>query len=529
MRIAKYFVACNLVWSVLAADPITESKPAYGEAWRPQFHFSPLRNWMNDPNGLVYYEGEYHLFYQYNPFGDRSGHLSWGHAVSEDLVHWKELRVAIPERDGVMAFSGSIVVDWKNTSGFGSGETPPMVAVFTGHEESPEFRQTQHVAYSNDRGRTWTPYSGNPVIDLKLRDFRDPKVFWYEEGEYWVMTVAMPTEHEVVFFRSKDLKKWVRTGKFGPFGATGGLWECPDLFEMPVEGRPGESKWVLIINVGNGSANGGSGGQYFIGHFDGDRFESDTVDGAVPTRWLDYGRDFYATVTWSDVPASDGRRLAIGWMSNWNYAQETPTTPWRGAQSLVRELSLVQDHDDLRLVQRPNRELKKLRAAPEEVRDLTVSDGTFDLAGHGVRGNVVELSVMLELVDANDAGLIVASGDDYETRIGYDRVRQVLYVDRTNSGQFFHDDFAGRHEAPLVVEDGALDLRVFVDASLLEVFAEGGRVTFADQIFPPPDHDRIKVFANGGAARIVDLQAYPLRSIWTGETIAVPANAALAP
>ena len=488
--------------------------PRYTEPFRPQYHYTPEANWMNDPNGMVYFDSEYHLFYQYNPFGDKWGHMSWGHAISPDLVHWEHLPVAIPEQDGVMAFSGSIVVDWENTSGFGDGVRPPLVALYTGYKENPDKIQAQYAAWSRDRGRTWTQFPGNPVLDLNSTEFRDPKVFWYQPGGYWVMAVVLAKEYKASFYRSPDLKTWAHLSDFGPAAATGGVWECPDLFELPVTGREDESKWVLIVNIGDGAIAGGSNGQYFLGEFDGTTFVSDTVNGEIPTRWLDYGSDFYATVTWSDVPATDGRRLAIGWMNNWKYGQEVPTSPWRSAQSLVRELSLVRDDDQLTLVQSPVCEQSQLRGTSRALHDLALRPEVVGLRELGVSGSALELALVLEPGNAAGFGVDVAAGPEHRTRIGYDVKRGVLFIDRTNSGPEFHADFAGRHEAPVALRDGRLDLRVFLDGSLLEVFADGGRVTISDQIFPPEGHDDVALYAEGGTARLVDLQAWPLRSIW---------------
>ena len=274
---ARLTVSTALVLVVLVMPQFTAAQPeaTYTERYRPQYHFTPAVNWMNDPNGMVYYNGEYHLFYQYNPFGDTWGHMSWGHAVSRDLVHWEHLPVALAEEDGVMIFSGSAVVDWNNTSGFGEEGRPPLVAVYTGHHTSGE-RQDQRIAYSTDSGRTWTKYEGNPVLDRAMKDFRDPKVFWYEPDEKWVMVLARPHEHKVQLYSSPDLKSWTHLSDFGPAGAVNGIWECPDLFELPVDGDPGNTKWVLVVNLNPGGPAGGSAGQYFVGHFDGERFTADT-------------------------------------------------------------------------------------------------------------------------------------------------------------------------------------------------------------------------------------------------------------
>jgi fructan beta-fructosidase len=226
------------------------STDLYNENYRPQFHFTPVRNWMNDPNGPIYYQGEYHLFYQYNPFGIEWGHMSWGHAISRDLVHWEHLPIALSEEKGVMIFSGSTVVDWHNSSGFCRApgvEVPScLVAIYTGQSDTLE---TQNLAYSNDRGRTWTKYADNPVIDLHLASFRDPKVFWHEGTHRWVMVTVLSSQHKVRFFGSTDLRHWTALSDFGPEGATGGVWECPDLFPLPVDGDASQTKWVLSVNV----------------------------------------------------------------------------------------------------------------------------------------------------------------------------------------------------------------------------------------------------------------------------------------
>lgn len=232
---------------------------AYEQPYRPQYHFSPRKHWTNDPNGLVYFEGEYHLFYQYNPFGDVWGHMSWGHAVSRDLLHWRELPIALAEENGTMIFTGSTVVDGRNTSGFCANGKPCLVAIYTGHTleiAGHAAIQTQNLAYSNDRGRTWTKYRGNPVLNLNLRDFRDPHVLWSETAHRWVMAVALPNDHKVLFYGSSDLKGWTRLSEFGPAGATGGQWECPTLVELSVDGDAGRTRWVLKVGLNPGDCKG---------------------------------------------------------------------------------------------------------------------------------------------------------------------------------------------------------------------------------------------------------------------------------
>lgn len=493
-----------------------QEAPTYRERYRPQYHFTPAVNWMNDPNGMVYYGGEYHLMYQYNPLGDTWGHMSWGHAVSRDLVHWQHLPVAIPEENGVMAFSGSAVVDWDNTSGFGTGAEPPLVAIYTGHREG---NQSQYLAYSNDRGRTWTRHAGNPVLDIGSAEFRDPKVFWYEPQRKWVMVLALATEHKIRLYSSPDLKKWTQLSDFGPAAAVGGVWECPDLFELPVDGDPRNTRWVMVVNLNPGGVGGGSGSQYFVGRFDGTRFTAEG-DTSRPL-WADYGQDFYAAVSWADVPAREERRIWLGWMNNWAYANEIPTSPWRSAQSLPRTLALKTTPEGIRLVQQPVGELAQLRGPRRELAARAIPVGSTPLAARGIAGKALEIEAEFEVGTASELGLKVRTGRGQETVIGIDPRAGRLFVDRSRSGDVaFDKDFAPRQAAPLRVENGRVKLRVFVDWSSVEVFAGDGEVVITDQIFPAPESEGVELYARGGSARLVSLVAWPLKSAWTGAAAA---------
>lgn len=479
--------------------------------YRPRYHFTPKRNWINDPNGLVYFQGEYHLFYQHNPAGPDHDNLSWGHAVSPDLVHWEELPLALPYTDGVMAFSGSAVVDWANTSGFAVGKNPPLVAIFTGHHTTRQ-RQDQRLAYSNDQGRTWTLYAGNPVLDLGLRDFRDPKVFWHAPSQKWVMVLVVSDLHKVQFYGSQDLKSWHHLSDFGPVGSTGGVWEVPELLELPVENQPGQTHWVLKVDVGEGGPWGGSAAQYFTGHFDGTRFVPD-AQGGKP-RWVDYGQDFYAALSWSDLPAEQNRTVWLGWMNNWRYAKDLPTHPWRGALTLPRTLSLRSDGQRLHLVQRPIRELERLRTERYSLSGITLSERAMPLEP---RGASLEVVAEFELETAHDFGLKVRVGTGEETRIGYDRLRQELYLDRRNSGvTHFSEHFPGRHSVPLPPdpEAGSVRLHLFVDLCSVEVFGNGGRVVITDLIFPGPESTGLEVFCQEGTVKLRSLEVWTLRPPW---------------
>jgi len=874
---AQALSAVNLTAEATTSSQSTAppAQSAYTETYRPQFQYSPAKNWMNDPNGLVYYRGEYHLFYQYNPNGDQWGDMSWGHAVSRDLLHWDELPVALTaEKDASgnvtqMFFSGSAVIDENNTSGFGQPGQPAMVAVYTSlypqGKTLPDGTQlgtntqAQSIAYSTDRGRTWTQYAANPVIPLppspyadQYHDFRDPKVFWYEPGKKWVMVAVLSALHKAVLFSSKDLKHWSFMSEFGPANAVGGVWECPDLFELPVKGDPSrQRRWVMTINLNPGAPAGGSGAQYFVGDFDGTRFTAEDVidktppagsvvqnfesggsyaslgwaatgdfsglgpivgaqsghgvagfegtrladsfvngdagtgtitsppfavtssyinllvgggnhshdpnagDGSVPpgtllfagadleaaagatyqqlgwaatgdligrkvangaiadqqpvsgfeghglintffgselneggdvptgtltsptftvtkayinfligggshpysapnptavvlkvngnvvrtatgqnnealnwvnwnvsdligqqaqivviddnnggwghinadqfmasdqpaqplsretavnllvggkvvrsatgqnsetlswkswnvaefagqqaqiqiadhntggwghvmlddiilspqpkeeAHWLDQGSDFYAAVSWNDIP--DGRRLGIGWMSNWNYAGGTPTSPWRNAMTLPREWTLRQIDGQTKLTQEPIDELKRLRGAPVyRAAHRPIAQGTSVLAG--AKGKALEIHAEFDAGGASVVGLQVRTGSNGDkTLVGYDAKSGEVFIDRSQSGQSdFDPSFPARHSAPLAAKNGKVKLRVLVDWSSVQVFAEEGEAVLTDLVYPAPTSDGLAVYAEGGTARLKHLTVYPLNSIWAG-------------
>lgn len=485
---------------------------SYQEPFRPQFHFSPIKNWTNDPNGPVFYKGEYHLFYQYNPFGEVWGHMSWGHAVSPDMVHWRELPVALMEENGIMIFSGSVVVDWKNTSGLcqrtDSDDPSCLIAIYTGRTPT---RQTQNIAFSNDRGRTWTKYKGNPVIDLDMQDFRDPKVFWHDPSGKWIMVTVLAREKKVRFFASSNLKTWNMLSDFGPEGAAGGVWECPDLFPLQAQNDPKQMRWVLSVNINPGAIAGGSGNQYFIGWFDGNRFTPDDA-GSGPL-WVDYGKDFYASTSFSDIPASDGRRIWMGWLTNWQYANVEPTSPWRGAQSIPRALSLRRVDGATRLIQEPIAELKELRGEHLHIKTHNVAEANRLL--QSFHSDCYEIIAELESSSASELGFEVRKGATEETLVGYDAGRGELFIDRTKSGQVgFSKDFPGRHAGPA---KGGKQVRMhlFVDRSSVELFGNHGTTVISDRIFPSPDSNGLELFANGSDTKIRSLDIWIIRSAWS--------------
>lgn len=487
----------------------------YHEDYRPQFHFTPARNWMNDPNGPIYYEGEYHLFYQYNPFGIQWGHMSWGHAVSSDLVHWKPLPLALAEENGVMIFSGSTVVDWNNSSGFcsGTGTKPPscLVAIYTGNSDR---LQTQNLAYSNDKGRTWTKYAGNPVIDLHLAEFRDPKVFWHEPTSKWVMVTVLASQHKVRFFGSTDLKHWTALSDFGPAGATGGAWECPDLFPLPVDGDVSQTKWVLSVNLNPGGVAGGSGNQYFVGSFDGTSFTSEVSAGK--TLWADYGADFYASTSFAALPRSDGRRIWLGWLSNWSYGANVPTDPWKGVQSIPRALTLRRFADGIRLVQEPVAELRMLRQRHTVIENRSVEAANRLLYSKGVRGETIEIVAEISPQGASEFGLRVRKGGGQETVIGVNAEKQELFVDRARSGNVtFDKHFSTREAGPITLAAGkSVKLHILVDRSSVEVFGNDGETVLSEAIFPKRSSDGIELYSRDGRARVLKMDVWNLKSVY---------------
>jgi fructan beta-fructosidase len=421
--------------------------------FRPLYHFTPKANWINDPNGLVWFEGEYHLFYQYNPNGDLWGHMSWGHAVSTDLITWTELPLAIAEDDRHMIFSGSAVVDWHNASGFGDGITPPLVAAYTGAERGDGAQQSQCLAHSVDRGRTWHKYAGNPVLDIGLAHFRDPKVFWHEGTGRWIMVVVASEEDRALLYASDNLREWQWLSDIGPFGAAGGLWECPDLFELPVENKGSETRWLFKVDVMTAEGRDGSATIVITGLFDGTHFMPD--EGQT---WADGGRDFYAAISWSDIPQSDGRRIWIGWMSNHLYGSLTPTHPWRGAMTVPRSLSLRADGARYILLQRPVREVEAYRGLAQlGKQEIILAHAAFDM----------------DMIIAGDAEIFISSDDGRYLKISINRANSSLSLDRSSAGLMSEiADFAVTNVVPLQAE--ANDVRILCDHCSLEIFADGG-------------------------------------------------------
>ena len=472
---------------------------------------------MNDPNGLVYYKGEYHLFYQHNPQGPEWGHMSWGHAISNDMLHWRHLPLAIPEDPNrFMIYSGSAVVDWRNSSGLcaSSNASDPscLAAIYTAAYKDS---QKQHLAFSNDRGRTWSNYSGNPIIDLNQPDFRDPKVFWYEPQKKWVMVAVFADEKEVKVLDSTDLKKWTLRSTFGPLGVGKGQWECPDLFELPLDNNANANakKWVLIVNRNPGAPAGGTGTQYFVGSFDGAKFVNETPPDTE--LWADYGKDFYATNSFSDIPASDGRRIWLGWISNWQYANAEPTRLWRGAQSLPRTLRLKTYPDGIRLVQTPVREAEHLRARQLlRATGLSVRQVNDRLKAANISGELLEIEAAITPRDAGEIGFRLRKGQNQETLLGISAKSHEVFIDRAHSGLVsFSPDFPGRHHAALHWHS-PIRVHIFLDRSSIELFANDGETVLTDRIYPSPGSDGLEMYSDSAVASVASLTIWQLSSIW---------------
>ena len=470
----------------------------YNETYRPLYHFTPQYGWMNDPNGMVYADGTYHLFYQYNPYGARWGNMHWGHAISKDLVNWEYQPTAIaPDKLGAI-FSGSAVIDHDNTAGFGNGA---MIAIFT----SAGDRQTQSIAYSLDGGKTFTKYEGNPVLsDANIIDFRDPKVFWHAPSKQWVMSLA--TTQTITFYGSKNLKEWTPLSEFGEgLGGHGGVWECPDLFPLTYEGK---TKWVLFVSINPGGPNGGSATQYFIGDFDGKTFTPDAMNYPL---WLDYGRDNYAGVTWSNVPAADGRRLFIGWMSNWDYANEIPTVNFRSAMTVARTLRLAHNGEHLVVASEPVKELESLRTEPLSLADKTTSDTvTFENLLPNNQG-AYELTFTVIPNDTDSFSFSIENIKGEALTYLFDIANKTLSVDRTKSSVAFNANFAETLiKAPLTAKK-SYTVRLLVDKASTELFVNNGEVVQTNIIFPSEVYNTLRFKTEKGTLNLNDITVYKLK------------------
>jgi fructan beta-fructosidase len=493
------FLGCNRA-------PSTVIKGVYNETHRPQIHFSPKANWMNDPNGLVYFNGTYHLFFQYYPDSTVWGPMHWGHATSKDLVYWTEQPIALyPDSLGYI-FSGSAVVDSANSSGFGKDGKIPLVAIFTYHDAEGEKSgrndyQTQGLAYSLDEGKSWTKYENNPVLpNPGIKDFRDPKVMWYAPGKKWIMTLA--TLDRISFYSSPDLKNWVKESEFGEsYGAHGGVWECPDL--IPFQ-ENGDSTWVLFVSINPGGPNGGSATQYFAGSFDGKIFKPDLNE----TRWLDHGPDNYAGVTWSNV---GGRKLFLGWMSNWLYGQQVPTFPWRSAMTIPRDLYIQRIGDKVLVGSKPSPELDSLNE--KEIVWTNVDASAFELAAEDskLQGPA---RVRLKTLKRESFEVTLSNASGEALVVGYDKAANQYFIDRGRSGKIdFVKGFGAKFTAPRASSADSLDMELVIDNSSIEMFADKGLTVMTAVYFPTTPYSDL-VISSKGELKISRLTFQGMRSIW---------------
>ena len=445
-------------------------------------------------------------------------HIHWGHAVSRDLIHWEHLPPALEPDTIGQIWSGSAVIDWNNTSGLQTGKEPVFVALFT-YNEHVDSQQSQGLAYSNDRGRTWRKYWGNPVLTSGgKKDFRDPKVFWLESGACWVMVLAC-FDH-VEFYQSENLLTWRYSGEFGRGeGSPAGVWECPDLFCLPVAEKPDESRWVLAVSVNDGAPAGGTGMQYFIGRFDGSRFENE--NSPETALWLDYGQDFYAGVTWNGIPGADGRRLMIAWADNWRYRDALPTQLFKGQFSMVRELSLRQTPEGVRLCQRPVRELSALEDQREKIEPCRLSAGQCRKTA--LYAGALSFRCRLRPEDRKGRAELrfVYSGGEWLS-IGYDFAGERLYVDRTHAGINGFPGVTGIHTAPMKLEKGELELQVLADTSQIEVFGGRGAVVLTDLVFPSSPDCWVELHSEDADLLLLEGEAASLRTAWPEKRACLP-------
>lgn len=472
------------------------------ESFRPVYHHTPAYGWMNDPNGMFYKDGVYHLYFQYNPYGAVWGNMHWGHSTSTDLMHWKfEGCAIVPDAWGAI-FSGSCVVDHENTAGFGK---EAVVAFYTSAKSTPWGDiQMQSMAYSLDNGKTFTKYEGNPILTSSEKDFRDPKVFWYAPGKHWVMILAVGQHMEI--YSSVNLKEWKKESEFGAMqGAHGGVWECPDLVEIPVEGTR-EKKWVLICNLNPGGPFGGSAAQYFVGSFDGKKFVNESP---TQTKWMDWGKDNYATVTWNNAP--DGHCIALGWMSNWQYANNVPTRQYRSANTLARDLTLYREGQELYLKSTPSSEVKKARGKKVSIPSFKVSEKHEMVNLFEEKQGAYEVEIVIQNAGASKIAFCLLNDKGEKVSMYYDLNRKQFVMDRSESGKVdFSKEFPAVTVAPVNV-DKELTLRLFVDRSSIEAFGEDGKFVMTNLVFPSQPYVKMCFEADKNGYAVKSLNVYKLQ------------------
>ena len=489
----------------------------YQETYRPQVHFSPISGWMNDPNGMIYYEGEYHLFYQHYPDSTVWGPMHWGHAISTDLIHWEHLPIALfPDSLGYI-FSGSVVLDKANTTGLGTLEKPVLVALFTYHNRAIEEAggkdyKYQGLAYSSDKGRTWTKYLNNPVLpNLGQPDFRDPKVFWHKESRKWIMILAV--RDHVELFGSGNLIDWKFLSRFGDQdGEHRGVWECPDLIPLKVEGT-NEYKWILIASINQGPANRGSCTQYFVGDFDGIKFINGASSSEV--KWMDAGWDNYAGVTYANTQQLADRTIYQGWMSNWEYAIVTPTIKWRSAMTLPREINLLTDSVRFWIRQNPVIELNNLRKDTLKVNSFKLS-GEQDWSKYlSITEPLLDIDIVLRKSGQMSSWYFLLSNEkNEELAFGFDEATEEYFVNREKATLLnFSTSYQSKHTAPRISSNNEMRVRVLLDQSSIEIFYDEGDVVFTEQLFPTQPFTRMSLTSPNTVLE-VEGAVYHLTSIW---------------
>jgi fructan beta-fructosidase len=507
MKLLSSYIA-TIIFPLLL---LAQKDPTPTPQWRPVYHFTPLKNWTNDPNGLIYLNGVYHLYNQQNPFENKWGHMSWGHAISTDLVHWKHLPIAIPEKidkDTTWIFSGCAVWDKNNTSGFGKNGGS-LVAIYTADQPNLK-KESQFIAYSNDGGMTFTNYQNNPVIDLHRKDFRDPNVTWNNQLKKWLMVVAEPKENKVMFYSSFNLKEWDLLSEFGPAGFTGGIWECPAFVELPVNGNTVRKKWVLMNSYGG---LGKPFMQYFVGDFDGRTFKNDNPSDTKLT--LDYGDCFYAAIPWNNVPGN--KNILIGWL----VPSPQETYPWKGQMSIPRDLALKETKNGLRLIQQPSSEVrKKLLASGNKeynIKELKLNKEEIELfKNQNIKGNSYWLEAELNVNPGAVAGFKIAQNFDKnnnkisETIIGYDASKHQLFVDRSDPANGKIRKGFEVQTINLENSGSSIKLELLFDKSSLEIFINNGEQVLTTQLFPDENANRLSAFVKDGNAEIRSLKLWDL-------------------
>jgi levanase/fructan beta-fructosidase len=484
------------------ADQVTYSEE---ELYRPNFHFTPKKAWMNDPNGMFYKNGYYHLYFQHYPDGNTWGPMHWGHAISTDMVTWKEMPIAIyPDEKGYI-FSGSAVVDVNNNSGFSKNGIEPIIAMFTYHDMEGEKAgktnyQSQAIAYSLDEGQTFTKYSKNPVIkNPGIKDFRDPKMVWDSIHKKWLMVLA--AGQKIMFYSSSNLKDWKLESDFGEgIGAHGGVWECPDFFPMVVKGTD-EVKWVLLVSINPGGPNGGSATQYFVGDFDGNEFridnsfENDLNNSEHKSIWIDYGRDNYAGVTWSNIPDSNGRKLFMGWMSNWEYANVVPTETWRSAMTVARQIELQKVNASYRLLFQPVRELTNYRSTKFKKESIAIKGDTKIIDSKAIDLSSTEINFKISNLKNSGFSFKLTNKQGDTLAFGYNHSNKNFFVDRRKSGKTaFSEKFSDRVSmANRISINPDFIGTIILDKTSIELFFDNGETVMTEIFFPNSPFDKLSI------------------------------------